>query len=52
MCKDSKAGDGVTIGLDLGDEFRQAYVITADGKWVEDFRIRTTRGGIQRVFAR
>jgi transposase len=52
MNKDSTAGNGVTIGLDLGDKFSQAYVIGSDGDGIEDFRVRSSMKGIQRAFAR
>jgi len=42
----------VTIGVDLGDQYSQLYVVDAAGTCVETGRVRTTRAGLERWFAR
>jgi len=37
---------GITIGLDVCDRFTEAYVIDGEGKWIESFRVPTTREGL------
>ena len=41
----------VTIGVDLGDQYSQLYVVDAAGTCVETGRVRTTRAGLERWFA-
>src|SRR5438034_11059732 len=41
----------VTIGVDLGDQYSELYVVDAAGTCVETGRIRTTRAGLERWFA-
>src|SRR2546426_10211992 len=41
----------VTIGVDLGDQYSQLYVVDAAGTCVETGRGRTTRAGVERGFA-
>src|SRR5438094_7481893 len=38
----------VTIGVDLGDQYSQLYVVDAAGTCVETGRVRTTRAGLER----
>ncbi len=37
---------GITIGLDVCDRFTEAYAIDGEGKWIESFRVPTTREGL------
>src|SRR2546430_17692981 len=41
----------VTIGVDLGDQYSQLYVVDAAGTCVETGRGRTTRAGLERGVA-
>src|SRR6184192_683911 len=41
----------VTIGVDLGDQYSQLYVVDAAGTCVETGLVRTTRAGLERWFA-
>jgi transposase len=41
----------LTIGVDLGDQYSELYVVDAAGTCAETGRIRTTRAGLERWFA-
>jgi transposase len=40
-------GGAVTIGLDVSDRFSEAYVIDAQGCWIESLRIPTTKAAFE-----
>ena len=40
---------GVTVGLDLGDQYSAMCVLDAMGKVVEERRVRTTREGMEKM---
>lgn len=40
----------MTIGLDLGDKYSVFFVLDAEGEFVEEGRVRTTRAGMDRFF--
>jgi len=47
-----KQGSAVTMGLDVGDKHSQVCVLdSVSGEVVEESRIRSTPGGIERYFA-
>ncbi len=48
MGKGITAGNGRTIGLDLGDRFTEGCVIEGSGEAVETFRVRTTAPGLSK----
>src|SRR5881628_4035874 len=41
----------LTIGVDLGDQYSELYVVDAAGRCVEAGRMPTTRAGLERWFA-
>lgn len=51
MSKHITMGDGLTIGLDLGDRFTEGRVVDEAGEVVEGFRVRTTELALVRRLA-
>lgn len=51
MSKRSKVSAKVTIGMDIGDKYCYLYVLDAQGEFVEESRVTTTRGGLEKKFA-
>jgi transposase len=51
MSKHITMGEGLTIGLDLGDRFTEGRVVDEAGEVVEGFRVRTTERALGRRLA-